>query len=120
MRSRAGKKQLWIMANNNETWIDPVTYLNIEAIYEFLLEQAKKAWSEGKRTPKYSYTQISNKIAINVKQVQFACQKLAYKMDPYIRIYAVSFGSSEGVKTSEKVELIRISEEDEGSEDASL
>jgi hypothetical protein len=108
LRSRSGKKQLWIMANNNETWIDPITLENIDKIYDFLLVESKKSWRNNRKTPKYSYSQLSEHTSINVKQVQFACQKLAYKIDPYIRIHAMSFGFSEGVKTSEKVELIRV------------
>lgn len=95
------------MANGNETWIDPATLRNIERVYEYLAEQTSSARAKKKRTPRYSYQQLSKLLRMNPKQVAFACRQLAYKREPYVRIHAISFGSQTGVKTTEHVELVR-------------
>jgi len=115
MTDRSGKKEKWAMANGNETWIDPATRRNIEKIYDFLLARRKESLSSGKKLPRFSYAQIAHETGITPKQVQFACQKMAFKENPYFKIHAVSYGSRRGVKTCEKVELVRVTISDEGS-----
>lgn len=106
--NRAGKKQKWEMTNDNTTWIEPATLRNIEKIYDFLLEKTKVAQKFGRHKPKYSYSQLAKQTGINPKQVQFACQKLAFKIIPYLKITAISYGTKTGAKTTEKVEAMKL------------
>jgi hypothetical protein len=95
------------MAFDSTTWIDPATRRNIDMVYDFLFNRTELSERTGRRRPSFSYAQLSKETGISPKQVQFACQKLAFKKVPYFKIHAISYGSKKGVKTTEKVELVR-------------
>ena len=105
MNSRKGSKLKWQMANDNETWIARATLINVDLIYNFLLS---KSDLEKKHKPYFSYSEIAKAIHKDLKQVQFACQKMAYKVDPVIRIRAERIICKNGIRTSEKVQLLRL------------
>lgn len=105
--SRSGRKEKWVMAFDCTSWVDPATLRNIDLIYNFLFKSNVLAERKGGRRPSFSYSMISKHTGVNPRQVQFACQKLAFKKVPYLKITAISYGSGRGVKTAEKVELVR-------------
>ena len=108
--SRAGPKQKWDMANGNVEWVDPVTLYNIDKIYNFLEEKLLYAKRNHRRIPTFTYTKISKNTGINVKSVQQACHKMAYKFIPIIKISAISFRTKNGGKIGQAVKLLRIIE----------
>ena len=107
MLKKTDKKEKWEMANGNTSWIDPMTKNNITLIYRFLADETRKASKEGKKRPCFNYSQIAKAIRKQRIQVSFACQKLAFAKEPFLRIEARSFRSHKGGKITEKVHLIR-------------
>lgn len=95
------------MLGGSSTWIKAATDRNMRTIYLFLAKKTKDA----KKRPRFSYSEIAGNTNVNRRQVQFACQKLAYMNPPVIKITAVKYPQKDrSVKTSEKVTLIRFLE----------
>ena len=84
------------MANGNTSWIDSRTLRNMDLIMDCL---------EANKGKKFTYKKLAEKTGMNVKQVQFACQKLAFKKEPLIQIFAERYGYGGQVKVAEKVKL---------------
>ncbi len=113
MVDMAGKRRKWEMANGNESWIHPATQRYIDIIYDFLEQKTKETLKKtnGKRRPWYSYNQIAKQTGIPNRAIRMACDKLAYKEVPFLKVRAIRYVSKQGVvRTSEKVELIRFAE----------
>lgn len=91
------------MMNGCSSWIRAPTRKNMSKIYKFLLEQ-----SEGKkRKPEFTYGAISKATGINPHQVQFACQKMAFKeKNPLIKIFTKTNGNKNKLRLFEMVVLI--------------
>lgn len=91
------------MANGCSSWFRAPTRKNASKIYEFLLEQ-----SEGKkRKPEFTYSNISKATGINPHQVQFACQKMAFReKNPQIKIFTKTIGKKDKLRLIEMVVLI--------------
>lgn len=96
----------WEMSNGNSSWIWKATMNNIEIIVDYLLKQK----SEGKF--EFTYKKISKATGLDRRQVQFACQKLAFRIHPkpIIKIVADSYknksGSKKPIQLTEKVKLL--------------
>lgn len=108
MVSRAGKKELWKMANGNESWLDVATISNIDKIYTFLESKS----TPNNRIKSFSYAAIARATNIKPAQVSFACNKMAYKVNPYFRIKASTIRSKTGVRITERVMLVRFAQEE--------
>jgi hypothetical protein len=108
------RKEKWDMFNGSQLWVNHLTLRNIDRIYDYLAEQCELATSQRKNIPKFSFTQLSDRLTISRRQVMYACLLLAWKRDPYVRIHAVTFRSSQGAKVAHKVELLRTIPKEDG------
>ena len=95
------------MLGGNETWIRIITKKNINKIYKFLEAKSLEAKDKGKYQPSFTYSQISRSIGMDRRSVMFACNKLAFKNNPYVKIRTTTFRSKKGVQCGERVKLIR-------------
>lgn len=91
------------MANGCSSWIRAPTRKNMTVIYKFLIDKSE----DRKRKPEFTYGAIAKLTGINPHQVQFACQKMAFKgKNPLIKIFTSTSGKKGNIKLHEKVILI--------------
>lgn len=97
----------WKLHGGNERWVNSKTIYYVDKIYEFLEQRKLLAEANGEKNPRFSFSQIAKATGIYAPQVSTACDLLSQKEEQYVRLLAIAYPSEKGVKTSQKVELIK-------------
>lgn len=91
------------MLGGSSTWIKSTTNNHISTLYTFLAQHATAA---GTKPRSFTYNALAQETGINRKQVQFACQKMAFLDPPLVQIKA-GVMRSKG-RCVERVKLVRV------------